>query len=105
MTDLSQNPPVPPEDTGGDERIGYALAGLLLMLFGIGVCIIGNLVVHAFAGTSGVTIGPWHVGTTFGSYAYAALALGVLTGGFGAGLIALALRTPSGPFVLPGGTY
>ncbi|MCI4323753.1 MAG: hypothetical protein L3K03_07020 [Thermoplasmata archaeon] len=105
MTDLSERPPVPPEETGGDERIGLGIAGSLLLLFGIGFCIVTNVALHEMAGAGGVLVGPWLVGHAFGPYGYAAIALGILTSAFGAVLIVLSGRTRHGPFVLPGSTY
>jgi hypothetical protein len=105
MTDLSERPPVPSEETGGDERIGLGMAGSLLLVFGVGFCIAINIALHEMAGPTGVLVGPWLVGHAFGPYGYAALALGLLTAAFGAVLIYLSARTRHGPFVLPGSIY
>jgi hypothetical protein len=105
MSDLSERPPVPPEETGGDEAIGYAIAGAVLIALGFGVGVILNVLLHQMAGTSTLAVGPWVVSGTYGPYAEAILAGGLLTGAFGLVLLALAQRTPGGRFVLPGGTY
>jgi hypothetical protein len=105
VTDLSEQPPVPPEETGGDEQIGLGFAGAILLLFGVGGCILGNIGLHVMAGSHGVMVGPWLVHRAFGPYGYAGIALGILTGAFGVVLLFLASRTKDGPFILPGGTY
>jgi hypothetical protein len=105
VTDLNEAPAVPPEDRGGDERIGYRAGGILLVVVGWGFGIVLNLLVHWTAPTTGRLVGPWHVYPTFGVYALGALGLGVVAGVVGVFMLWLGQRSARGKFVLPGASY
>lgn len=105
MVDVHETPAVPPMDTGGDERAGYFIAGGLLILLGWGAGVIANLVVHYAAGSTGRTLGWVRITSTLGSYAWALLGLGLVTGAIGVVLLAIARATPKGRLVLPGYDY
>ncbi len=105
MVDVHETPAVPPMDPGGDERLGYYLAGGLLLFLGWGLGVAANLLLHAAAGTAGMTVGWVRLTATLGSYAWAALAFGAFTGAVGVVLVALATRSVRGPIVLPGYDY
>lgn len=105
MTDLQETPATPPMDPGGDERVGYLAAGVLLILVGWGLAIALNVVLHATAPSSGWLLGPWRIGSSFGAYAQATLLLGLFTGLLGVGLLLIGRRAPRGPLVVPGYPY
>lgn len=105
MVDVHETPAVPAWDSGGDARLGWFIAGGLLLFLGWGVAVIGNLLVHARAPTSGMSIGPWQVFPQYGLFGEVTLGIGLFTGAIGAGLVWLAYRTPSGPLRLPGFPY
>ena len=105
VVDLQETPAVPPMDSGGDERLGYFIAGGLLVALGWGLAVGANLLVHATAGSTGASVGWIRITSTLGPIAWAVLALGLVTGAVGAALIGLARRTHPGPFVLPGYGY
>lgn len=92
-------------DPGGDERLGFYVAGGLLIGVGFGVLAFVNLLLHWEAGASGFVIGPVWVGPTMGAFAWAALGAGLFTGAMGIALLALARMSPKGAFVLPGYAY
>jgi hypothetical protein len=105
MTDLSELPAVPPEERGGDERIGYRAGGILLLVVGWGLGVIANVVVHWLAPSGGEVLGPWRVYPTLGVYALGVVGLGAVAGVVGIFMLWLAQRAPRGKFVLPGYSY
>jgi len=105
MVDVHETPAVPPFDPGGDVRVGYFIAGTLLILLGWAGAVGANLALHALAGTGGMTIGWIRITSTLGPYAWAAFGLGLFTGALGVGLLALGRTSPKGPIVLPGYDY
>ena len=105
MVDVHETPAVPAWDSGGDARVGWYIAGGLLILLGWGVAVLANVVAHARAPASGMAIGPWHVYAQYGLLAEVTLGIGLFTGLIGAGLVWLAYRTPPGPLRLPGYPY
>ncbi len=105
MVDVHETPAVPPMDPGGDERAGYFIAGGLLVVLGWGAGVIANLVAHYAAGSTGMTLGWVRITSTLGSYAWAVLGLGLVTGAIGVVLLAIARATPKGKLVLPGYDY
>lgn len=105
MVDIQETPAVPPMDPGGDERLGYLIAGGILVALGWGVAVVANLLVHYLAGNGGWTILGHGFTSTLGPYAWAAFGFGIFTGGFGVVLVALGRATPKGRIVLPGFDY
>ena len=105
MVDPEEAPAVPPEDRGGDERIGYAAGGVLLIVVGWGLGIALNLVLHHVAPASGEVVGPWRIYPTLGVYALGMLGVGALAGVVGVFMLWLSRRAPRGRFVLPGYSY
>lgn len=105
MVDLQETPAVPPFDPGGDVRLGYFIAGGLLVALGWGLGVVANLVLHYVAGSAGMSFGGHVITSTFGPYALATLGFGLFTGAFGVVLVALARGSPRGPLVLPGYNY
>jgi len=105
VVDLQETPAVPPTDPGGDERIGYLAAGGLLIALGWGLGVVANLLLHAAAGSGGLSLGGIRITATLGSYAWAVLGFGIGTGAVGVGLVLVGRSTPKGPFVLPGVDY
>lgn len=92
-------------EPGGDPRLGYFIAGGLLIALGWGFGVLGNLLVHEWAGSSGRLVGWVHVSSTLGAYAWATLLFGAFTGTFGVVLLFLGRASPKGPIVLPGYPY
>lgn len=105
VTDLDELPAVPPEDRGGDERIGYLAGGIFLIVVGWGLGVLANIVVHRMAPAAGETIGPWHIFPMLGVYALGLVGLGAVGGVVGVFMLWLAHRAPRGKFVLPGYSY
>ncbi|MCI4344461.1 MAG: hypothetical protein L3J87_02400 [Thermoplasmata archaeon] len=105
MTDLQETPAVPPADEGADERFGYFVAGGALIVFGWGVAVGLNLLLHAAAAGGSYSLWTIHLSSTLGSYAKATLAFGIVSGIVGVVLLALARGSPRGRFVLPGAPY
>jgi len=105
MVDVHETPATPPWDSGGDERVGYFIAGAILILVGWVGAVGANLAAHAMAGSGGLTLGTVHITSTLGPYAWAALGLGLFTGAVGVVLLAIGRGTAKGPLVLPGYDY
>ena len=105
VEDLEESPATPPEPTGGDERIGYFIAGGTLITLGWGLAVVLNIVLHWLARSSPSTVWGVHFGPNFGSYAWAVFGLGLVAGAMGVVLLGLGRATPRGPFVLPGVDY
>jgi hypothetical protein len=105
MVDVQETPAVPPFDPQGDVRLGYFLAGGVLLAVGWGLGVIANVVVHLTAPSGGYHFDHLFVGPTFGPYAWAVAGLGAFSGAFGLVLVALGREAPRGPIVLPGYDY
>ncbi|MCI4337072.1 MAG: hypothetical protein L3K17_07785 [Thermoplasmata archaeon] len=105
MVDIHEVPAVPEMDPGGDARLGWFLAGGLLIVIGWGLATILNVVAHAMAPATGTALGPVRVFPHWGLYGEVTLGIGLFTGLIGAGLIWLAYRSPEGRIVLPGYPY
>jgi hypothetical protein len=102
VVDVSETPAVPPFDPKGDVRIGYYLAGAILIAVGWGLGVVLNVALHLMAPAGGHRLEHVYFGPSLGPYAWATLGLGLFTGGFGVVLLALGRSSPAGPFVLPG---
>jgi hypothetical protein len=102
VVDIQETPAVPPMDTGGDERAGCFLAGGMLIFLGWGLGVLVNVSLHMVAGAGGLSVAGIWFGSTLGTYAWAALGFGVLTGLLGVGLLFVGRTDPKGPLVLPG---
>jgi hypothetical protein len=105
VVDLQETPAVPPTDPGGDERIGYLIAGGLLVLLGWGFGVVANLLLHEWAGPGGMPLVWLRITSTLGPYAWAVFGFGLVTGAVGVGLLMVGRAAPKGPFVLPGVDY
>jgi hypothetical protein len=105
MVDVQETPAVEPEETGGDERTGFQIAGALLIVLGWGFGVFLNLLLHASAHPGGRVIGSVRIYTTLGPYAWAILAFGIAVGFFGVALVWLARDAKTGPLRLPGTPY
>jgi len=96
---------VPPTDYGGDDRAGCFVASGLLIFLGWGLGVFLNVTLHMLAAASGTIVAGIWFGPTLGTYAWAAVGFGILTGGIGVGLLFVARATPKGRLVLPGTDY
>jgi hypothetical protein len=105
VVDLSESPATPPFDSGGDERLGYFVAGGTLIALGWFLGVVVNLLLHWEARMGAFVIWTVHFGPTMGPYAWAVFALGLGTGAVGVALLLVARATPRGRFVLPGADY
>lgn len=105
MVDVQETPAVPPTDFGGDARIGYFIAGGLLIAVGWAFAVGLNLLLHSYAGSGGMSLFGHRITSTLGAYAWATVAFGLFTGAMGVVLVALGRVSPKGPFVLPGYDY
>lgn len=106
MVDLQETPATPPEEYGGDERIGWQIAGGLLIFLGWGIAVVINLLAHAVAPSGGMQVwwGIW-IGSHVGGFAWITLGIGVFTGAMGVVFLYLASGSTRGPLVLPGYDY
>jgi fructose-specific phosphotransferase system IIC component len=105
LTDLSDLPAVPPENRGGDERIGFRAGGIFLIVIGWGLGVIANILLHRMAPSTGEIIGPLRIYPTLGVYALGLVGLGAVAGVVGVFMIWLGQHSPRGKFVLPGYSY
>jgi len=105
VVDLQETPAVPPFDPKGDVRIGYHIAGGILVTLGWGFGVVGNLVLHWLAPSGGYRLYRVVIAGSLGPYAWALLGFGLFVGAFGVVLIAVARGAPQGPVVLPGYDY
>jgi hypothetical protein len=105
VVDIHETPAVPPFDPQGDERLGFFIAGGLLILLGWGIGVGANVLLHALAPSGGFAVLGVYIGPTWGEYAWASAILGALAGAMGVVLLALGRSSPRGPIVLPGGEY
>jgi hypothetical protein len=105
VVDLQEVPATPPENPGGDERLGYFLAGGTLIGLGWVLGVAVNLVLHSEARSGPFVVWGVHFGPTLGSYAWGVFALGLVAGVMGVVLLLLGRATARGPFVLPGADY
>ncbi|MGI0054181.1 MAG: hypothetical protein ACREBZ_00425 [Thermoplasmata archaeon] len=105
MVDLQETPATPPVDEGGDERIGWIAAGIVLVVIGWGFAVVVNLFAHALAPSGGTTLFGVHLSSVMGAYAWGTLGLGLFTGALGVAVIVLGRSTARAPFVLPGYDY
>ncbi len=106
MVDLQETAATPPEEYGGDERLGWEIAGGVLIFFGWGVAVVVNLLVHALAPAGGErwAWGVW-IGPQMGGFAWITFGIGLFAGTMGAVFLYLARSSARGPFVLPGYDY
>jgi len=105
MVDIHETPAVPPMDPKGDERLGYFIAGALLILVGWIGGVVLNVLLHLLAGSGGMAVGWVRITSTLGPYAWAVVGFGLFTGAIGVVLLALGRGSPRGPLVLPGYDY
>ncbi|HEV2166780.1 MAG TPA: hypothetical protein VGS23_07410 [Thermoplasmata archaeon] len=105
MVDDSETPAVSPEPVGGDERLGLRIAGSLLLLVGLGFGILANLYLHATAGATGTSFGPWTISSSLGPYAWATFGFGLFASAIGLGLWWISRGSPKGPIALPGARF
>jgi len=105
VVDIQETPAVPPMDPGGDVRVGYFIAGAILVTLGWGFGVLLNLALHYMAGTGGMTVLGHRLTSTLGAYAWAVFAFGLFAGAFGVVLLALGRSSEKGPLVLPGYDY
>ncbi len=105
MVDLQETPAVPVTPEGGNPRLGYFIAGGLLIGIGWGLAVLANILIHRLAPASGWLIGTVRIFPTLGPYAWLTLGLGLGTGIVGVTLLAIGRATPKGPFLLPGADY
>ena len=105
VVDLQETPAVPPMDPGGDERVGYIVAGGLQIFLGWGLGVLGNVLLHQMAGSGGMALAWMRISSTFGDYAWAMLGFGLFSGAIGTVLVALGRASPKAPLVLPGYPY
>ncbi len=105
MTNLQEEPAVPPFDPQGDERAGYFAAGGLLVVLGWGLGVLTNVIAHLSAPAGGTRWWGVYIGPELGAYAWGVLGLGLFAGAFGVVLIGIGRGSPRGPMVLPGYDY
>ena len=105
MTDLQETPAVEPEDEGGNERAGFRIAGALFLFVGWGLGVFLNVLLHASAHAGGRVVGFVRIYPAFGPFAWATLAMGIVTGLFGVGLLWISRESNAGPIRIPGFPY
>ncbi|MGI0129022.1 MAG: hypothetical protein ACREEC_02535 [Thermoplasmata archaeon] len=105
MVDLSETPAVAPEAEGGRARLGFQIAGSLLLVVGFGFGVVANLYLHSMAGMSGTSFGPWTITSAMGPYAWATLGFGLFATLIGVGLLWVSRSQPKGPIGLPGASF
>jgi len=105
VTDLQEEPAVPPQDPKGSLRIGWAIAGSLLIFFGWGIGVLTNLILHRLAPVGGLVIGSIRIYPSLGTYAWIVLGVGATAGVLGVALLWFRRTLPVGPAVLPGYPY
>lgn len=105
VVDIRETPATPPEDYGGDVRIGWEIAGGLLIALGWGMGVVVNVIAHAVAPSAGFVFIWVHIYPTMGDYSLAALGIGLFGGILGVVLWGLGRTSPRGPLVLPGYDY
>jgi len=105
VLDIQETPAVPPFDPEGDTRLGYFVAGGVLIVLGWGVAVLLNLLLHLLAGSGGMTVAGHEFTSTLGPYAWASFAFGLFTGALGVVLLLLGRSSPKGRLVLPGYDY
>lgn len=106
VVDLQETPATPPEEFGGDPRLGWQIAGGVLIFLGWGLAVVINALAHVLAPSGGMRLwwGVW-VGPHMGGFAWIAVGIGLFTGAMGVVFLHLASESPRGPIVLPGYDY
>lgn len=102
---MHNSPPVPPQDHGGNYRIGWQATGVLCLVVGWLFAIAINLAAHVTAPSGGHRLFGIFVGPSMGPYGWTVLGIGLAVGFFGIVLLHLARTSPPGRFILPGYPY
>lgn len=84
----------------GNARAGYFIAASFLLVFGFGVGIAMNLIIHATAPAQGIKVFFMTVYPTFGLYSIIVFVLGALSTIVALGMIWLGIDKPVGPLTL-----
>ena len=84
----------------GNRRLGYLVAGTLLVFFGLGGGLLLNVALHRLAPSAGYSLGLFRVYPGWSPYASVALGLGVLTSLVGGTMLYLGWMTTPGPLEL-----
>jgi|GEM_PF-2457722 hypothetical protein len=85
----------------GNVRVGFLVAGLLLVVFGWGGAVILNVYLHTIAPPNGIPVLLWRVYPGWSLYDGVLAFLGVLATLVGLGMLYLARHKPSGSVRLP----
>ncbi len=80
----------------GDRRVGYFIAGTILLLIGLGGGLLLNVLLHRLAPAEGYGLGLFRVYPGWSAYASVAFGLGVLTALVGGAMLYLGWSTPRG---------